>query len=66
VVRGPGNGKTALDTSLEAVMTMDIDAAPAAEVDAEHDHAWRKVPGTHEDMVVGEYRCDLCRKVWSL
>ena len=47
-------------------MTMDIDAAPAAEVDAEHDHAWRKVPGTHEDMVVGEYRCDLCRKVWSL
>ncbi|QWZ09450.1 hypothetical protein KRR39_06710 [Nocardioides panacis] len=48
-------------------MTIDVDATTASAGDpgAEHDHAWRKVPGTG-DMLVGEYRCDLCREVWSL
>jgi hypothetical protein len=49
-------------------MTIDVDEATASAGDpgAEHDHAWRKVPGGTGDMLVGEYRCDLCREVWSL
>ena len=46
-------------------MTIDVDAATASGT-AEHDHAWRKVPGSAEDRLVGEYRCDLCPEVWSL
>ena len=48
-------------------MTIDIDATTASGAGTEHDHAWRKVPGSVADeRLVGEYRCDLCPAVWSL
>jgi hypothetical protein len=47
-------------------MTTDVDAATASDPSAEHDHAWRKVPAGAGETLVGEYRCDLCRAVWSL
>lgn len=35
---------------------------------APHDHAWRRVRVVEHDdpMRLGEYRCDLCEKTWSL
>ena len=47
-------------------MTIDIDAAPASDPSAEHDHAWRKLPGAHEDIARRRVPLRPVPAVWSL
>jgi hypothetical protein len=31
-----------------------------------HDHAWRRVDDPEQPLLLGMYRCDLCKVVWAL
>ncbi len=38
---------------------------PASGTRTEHDHAWQKLDDDGA-LLLGKYRCDLCKVVWAL
>jgi len=51
-----------------AATAQDAVVTPGGNEPAPHDHAWRRVAADEHDdpMRLGEYRCDLCERIWSL